>query len=207
MKAAAQTAFSELDASRLYQRLVNELDPEPFIARLAPNVHYCSHWVIEDLDDYESVAKLLRGKIDTIRSTGNAQNDAIIGVATGYCRGMPLVVLVDKISHKPEATVSFEIVGGLITHVWICVLGAYVVASLHGRPLSIPPATPCVPWEWRAMRVPYGWCENICLFALPKIPTSRIELFQQQRVILHRLGHEVLHTIVALHHAVDGEES
>lgn len=83
MNAVAETAFTKLDASRLYARLVNDLDPGPFIARLAPDVNYCSQWVVEDFDDGESVAKLLRAKSDTIRSTDKVTNKAIIGFYKG----------------------------------------------------------------------------------------------------------------------------
>ncbi|MBS0571020.1 MAG: hypothetical protein JSS28_10450 [Proteobacteria bacterium] len=112
--------FTELDASRLYARLVNELDPEPFIARLAPNVHYESQWVLDALTTRDAVAELLRGKTKSARAAGGAEVEAVICAATNDPIGMPLVALVDKQTKRPEATASFKLTDGLIVDVAIC---------------------------------------------------------------------------------------
>jgi hypothetical protein len=128
---ATESQFTELDASRLYAKLVNELDAEPFVARLAPDVHYTSQWVLEEINDRERVAELLRGKMVAAAKSNEPRTRAVIGVATRYPnRGMPLVILYTGETSKPEATVSFDVADGLITRVSICILGVYKSALL-----------------------------------------------------------------------------
>src|SRR5688500_15198023 len=85
--------FTELDAAQLYLRMVNELDPEPFIARLSPSVSYISHWVLEELHDAERVATLLRGKVRKMSGTADRSQSARLGVATTFQEGRPLAIL------------------------------------------------------------------------------------------------------------------
>jgi len=132
--------FTELDAAKLYARLVNELDPEPFLDRLHPGVNYRSQWVMAELDTREAVAKLLRGKIRSAESTGRV-NTARIGVATRHPdEGLPLVILFT--GEQAEGTVSFKVVDGHITEISICVLPVYKPALLDDPGSYIYPPPP-----------------------------------------------------------------
>ena len=115
--------FSELDAAQLYLRMVNELDPEPFIARLAPAVKYTSHWVLQDLDDATRVAELLRGKVRTVRESGNRKQSGQLGVATTFDEGRPLALIFE--GERAAAGVSFEVSEGRITQIAIGVIGVH----------------------------------------------------------------------------------
>ena len=127
--APAPPEFTELDAALLYIRMVNELDPEPFIARLSPTVQYVSHWVIEELHDAERVAELLRGKVRHLSAKHDRSQSAKLGVATTYDYGRPLAVLLE--GHKPEATVDFKVCNGHVTAIGIMVLGAHAPQRLE----------------------------------------------------------------------------
>lgn len=84
--------------------------------RLAPDVSYTSHWVLEDLNTRDAVAKLLRGKVAHVRRTKARELEALIGVATcGWQYGKPIVILSTPGSKSHEATVDFKIRDGLIS--------------------------------------------------------------------------------------------
>lgn len=111
-------SFCELDAVRLYCKVVNDLDVEPFLEKLAQDVEYTSHWVLEDLNSRDEVAKLLRGKVAHIQRTQDRKLVASIGVATcGWQYGKPIVILSKPDSNSHEATVDFKIRDGLISAV------------------------------------------------------------------------------------------
>ncbi|MBK7210532.1 MAG: hypothetical protein IPH99_09290 [Xanthomonadales bacterium] len=110
--------FCELDAVRLYCQFVNELDVEPFLEKLAPDVLYTSHWVLEDLNTNDAVANLLRGKVENMRRSSTRMHEALIGVATsGWQYGKPIVIVTKPGSKTHEATVDFKIQDGLISTV------------------------------------------------------------------------------------------
>ena len=115
--------FSELDAAQLYLRMVNDLDPEPFIARMAPAVKYTSHWVLEDLDDATRVAQLLRGKVRTLLESGKRDQRARLGVASTFEEGRPLALIFE--GERAAAGVSFEVSEGRITQIAIGVIGVH----------------------------------------------------------------------------------
>jgi hypothetical protein len=125
---ATGDGFTELDAARLYVRLVNDLDAEPFLVRLDPAVKYSSQWVMAELDTSEAVAQLLRTKIREVQASGSV-NTARIGVATRPSdAGLPLVILLE--GEHAEATVSFKVADGRITAISICTLAVFKPALL-----------------------------------------------------------------------------
>jgi hypothetical protein len=122
--------FTELDAARLYARLVNAFDAEPFIDRLASKLNYRSQWVMQELDTREAVADLLRGKILAMQES-SPKNSARIGVATRIPhRGRPLVILSSLDQDKALGTVDFKVADGMITAISICVLPVHEPAFL-----------------------------------------------------------------------------
>ena len=124
--------FCELDAVRLYCQVVNDLDVEPFLERLAADVHYSSHWVLTDLNTSDAVAKLLRGKIEHMRSTQTHKLEALVGVATcGWQYGKPITILRKPGSDSHEATVDFMIRDGLISAVAFVSPGVHQAALLE----------------------------------------------------------------------------
>jgi hypothetical protein len=123
--------FTELKAAKLYERLVNSLDPEPFLERLDPAVNYRSQWVMKELTTSEEVAELLRRKIRQVKASAPV-NTARIGVATRVPHyGRPLVILTSIDESQPGATVDFQIDGGRITAISICVLPVHKPALLE----------------------------------------------------------------------------
>jgi hypothetical protein len=128
------TPFCELDAVRLFCRMLNDLEIEPFLEKVAEDVLYTSCWVLVDLNTRNEVATLLRSKIEHIRRASPRMHEALIGVSTcGWEYGKPIVIISKPGTRTHEATVDFEIRDGLISAI------AYVSPGLQKAALLKDP--------------------------------------------------------------------
>jgi hypothetical protein len=84
--------MTEEEYLRAYARMWNTLDPEPFIALLPPGFKYASQWVFSEIGSADEYAAYIRGKLETIRSTGGrvyAEMATIPGGMHGTSEGIP----------------------------------------------------------------------------------------------------------------------
>ena len=148
LKEEAGSRFGELDAVRLYCQFVNALDVEPFLEKLAPDVLYSSHWVLEDLTSAEAVAMLLRGKVKLLRQESPRTMQALPGVSmNGWQYGRPIAILCKPGAKSCEATVEFKVNNGQISVISIVSPGMHKPAYLTDPDNYIWPPDPPVEAE------------------------------------------------------------
>lgn len=107
----------------------NRLDPERLIARLAPEVRYTSQWVLADMNDRDSVAEYLRGKMVTVRESGDIPR-AALGRTYDPFRGIDrdCVLIFQYDDKRPDIVMLVEVEHDQITRIDLCMpelLGAH----------------------------------------------------------------------------------
>lgn len=66
--AVSHMPLTELAAATAFACAWNRLDPEAFLELLAPDAHYASQWVFDELDSRAAIAENLRAKMKTVRN-------------------------------------------------------------------------------------------------------------------------------------------
>ena len=78
--------LTEEDAVQAFAKAWNRLEPEAFLALLAPDARYASQWVFEELVGAEAIANYLRAKMRTIRNHSVNDPSAAVRVEIGRIR-------------------------------------------------------------------------------------------------------------------------
>ena len=113
--------LTEKEAAIAYARAWNLLDPEPFLALLAPDACYASQWVFEELQGAESIADYLRQKMQTVRSNGRGDRGARVMAELGMTRNGQNCVLMMQGSDEVKTVVVFQTDGAQIKRYDTCI--------------------------------------------------------------------------------------
>ena len=117
--------MTELDAIRLYARMINTLDASVIEPHLAPDVRYTSMWVFSDLIGKEAVLNYFQGKITTWRQTLNNKPRMEIGETCEWADsspGRPCAVAYQSDSDTPDAMLMVTTENGLIQSMDLCII-------------------------------------------------------------------------------------
>lgn len=99
----------------------NRLEPDEFLALLAPDACYASQWVFEELQGSDAIGKYLRQKMESIRSNGRTQPSMRVMAELGVTRGGQDCVLMMQGSDEVKAVVVFETQGAHIKRYDMCI--------------------------------------------------------------------------------------
>lgn len=117
--------LTEKGAVFAFAKAWNRLDPEAFLALLAPDARYASQWVFEELKSASAIAYYLRGKMKTVREHGvNNPESRVrveIGSTTQGFADRPCACMQQGTSDKVLAAVLFEVVDGRIKRYDLCI--------------------------------------------------------------------------------------
>jgi hypothetical protein len=96
--------LTEEKAAYLFARAWNRLNPEGFLALLAPEARYASQWVFEELVGASAIAAYLRGKMATVRDKARKDPSAAVRVERGKTaegrRGRPCAFMTQGLFEK-----------------------------------------------------------------------------------------------------------
>ena len=114
-----KTVLTELDAATAYAAAWNRLDCTQFLELLAPDAHYASQWVFEELESKTAIGDYLTGKMQAVR---NAKTPvfAELGTTTAGFAGRNCVAVAQGDKNVVSAVVLFEVEGNHIKRFDLC---------------------------------------------------------------------------------------
>lgn len=117
--------LTEEKTAYLFARAWNRLNPEGFLALLAPDARYASQWVSEELVGAFAIATCLRNKMAVVRDKARKDPSAEIRVEMGLTsegiRGRPCAFMTQGQFEEVQAAVVFELEGGRIVRNDLCI--------------------------------------------------------------------------------------
>lgn len=103
----------------------NRLEPEDFLALLAPHARYASQWVFQELVGATAIAEYLRGKMRTVRAHGINDSDWRVRVVIGRTRkglgGRPCAFMTQGRDNAVQAAVLFKVSEGKVIRYDLCI--------------------------------------------------------------------------------------
>lgn len=97
----------------------NRLDPEEFLALLAPEARYASQWVFDELIGASAISDYLRNKMRTVRAHSLNDPNARVRVEVGRIAhgeaDRPCAFMTQGHGDKVQAAVLFEISEGRVS--------------------------------------------------------------------------------------------
>ena len=75
--------LTEEDAVFAFAKAWNRLEPDGFLALLAPDARYASQWVFEELVGADAIEAYLKGKMRTVRAHGVNNPNSRVRVEIG----------------------------------------------------------------------------------------------------------------------------
>ena len=113
--------LTELDAATAFARAWNRLDPEAFLDLLAPDAHYASQWVFEELESRQKIADYLRAKMRTVSNLPSDNPNRRVRAELTTCHnGQPCVAMTQGEGGEITAVVVFTIEGEVIKRYDMC---------------------------------------------------------------------------------------
>lgn len=117
--------LTEEKAAYLFARAWNRLNPEGFLALLAPEARYASQWVFNELVGAAAIAAYLRAKMATVRDMAHQDLGAAVRVEMGRTaegdRGRPCAFMTQGEMGEVQAAVVFEVKDGRIARYDLCI--------------------------------------------------------------------------------------
>lgn len=113
--------LTEHAAATAFARAWNRLDPEPLLALLAPDAHYASQWVFEELRSRDAIADYLRAKMKTVRNRGVNDAASRVRAELTTCRnGQDCVAMTQGEHDEVKGIVVFTVAGDTIVRYDLC---------------------------------------------------------------------------------------
>jgi hypothetical protein len=117
--------LTEDEAVFAFAKAWNRLEPDEFLALLAPDARYASQWVFEELEGKRAIMDYLRGKMQTVR-TNSVNNPGVrvrveIGRTTQGEGGRPCAFMTQGSDGTVQAAVLFEVGGNKIARYDLCI--------------------------------------------------------------------------------------
>lgn len=117
--------ITEEDAVFAFAKAWNRLEPDGFLALLAPEARYASQWVFEEMVGAEVITAYLTGKMHTVRAhAANHQNSRVrveVGRTVHGEDGRPCAFMTQEHSDEVQAVVLFEISDGRVSRYNLCI--------------------------------------------------------------------------------------
>ena len=107
-----------LEGLHAYARMINRLDVSAIESLLAPDFHYASQFVFDEITSRDEYLAYIRPKLETVRNS-DSPVWAEIGQLTEYPGG-PCVVLAQGDRDKLVSTVLLEVANGFISRIDLC---------------------------------------------------------------------------------------
>ena len=119
------TDLTEDDVVFAFAKAWNRLEPDGFLALLAPEARYASHWVFEELVGVATISDYLRGKMRTVRAHSVNDPNSRVRVEVGRTAcgedGRPCAFMTQGHGNEVQAAVLFEISDGRVSRYDLCI--------------------------------------------------------------------------------------
>lgn len=119
------TDVTEEDVVFAFAKAWNRLEPEGFLALLAPDARYASQWVFEELVGVTAISDFLRGKMRTVRAHGINDPSSRVRVEVGRTAhgdgGRPCAFMTQGQGNEVQAAVIFEVCDGRVSRYDLCI--------------------------------------------------------------------------------------
>lgn len=116
--------LSELDAAKAYAHAWNTLDCTGFLALLAPDAHYASQYVFDELESRDEIASYLAGKMETVKRSGTIVRAELAKASVSFS-GKDCVAMFQGDMETVAAVVVFSVDGAQITRFDLCITQLY----------------------------------------------------------------------------------
>ena len=117
--------FTEEDAVMAFAKAWNRLEPQGFLALLAPQARYASQWVSEELEGLPAITDYLTQKMQTVRAFGVNDPNSRVRVEVGRTAigpsGRPCAFMTQGYGNPIQAAVVFDVRDGEIQHYDLCI--------------------------------------------------------------------------------------
>ena len=117
--------FTEEDAVFAFAKAWNRLEPDGFLALLAPDARYASQWVFEELVGADAIEAYLKGKMRTVRAHGVNNPDSRVRVEVGRTAhgegGRPCAFMTQGQGNAVQAAAVFEVRDGQVARYNLCI--------------------------------------------------------------------------------------
>lgn len=117
------SALTEEDAVFAFAKAWNRLEPDSFLALLAPDARYASQWAFDELVGAAAIADYLRRKMQTVCAHGvNDPNSRVrveIGRTVNGPGGRPCAFMTQ--GNDVQAAVLFEVSGSKVVRYDLCI--------------------------------------------------------------------------------------
>ena len=119
------TDLTEEDVVFAFAKAWNRLEPDGFLALLAPEARYASQWVFEELVGVATISDYLRGKMRTVRAHSVNDPNSRVRVEVGRTAcgedGRPCAFMTQGHGNEVQAAVLFEISDGKVSRYDLCI--------------------------------------------------------------------------------------
>ena len=117
--------LTEEDAVFAFAKAWNRLEPDGFLALLAPDARYASQWVFEELVGADAIEAYLKGKMRTVRAHGVNNPNSRVRVEIGRTAhgegGRPCAFMTQGQGNAVQAAVVFENCDGKVSRYDLCI--------------------------------------------------------------------------------------
>ena len=119
------TDLTQEDVVFAFAKAWNRLEPDGFLALLAPEARYASQWVFEELVGVATISDYLRGKMRTVRAHSVNDPNSRVRVEVGRTAcgedGRPCAFMTQGHGNEVQAAVLFEISDGRVSRYDLCI--------------------------------------------------------------------------------------
>ncbi len=119
------TDVTEEEVVFAFAKAWNRLEPEGFLALLAPDARYASQWVFEELVGSTAISDYLRGKMRTVRAHSLNDSNSRVRVEIGRTAqgqgGRPCAFMTQGHGNEVQAVVLFEVCDGRVSRYDLCI--------------------------------------------------------------------------------------
>ncbi len=119
------TDVTEEEVVFAFAKAWNRLEPDGFLALLAPDARYASQWVFEELVGEAAISDYLRGKMRTVRAHSVNDPNSRVRVEIGRTAqgqgGRPCAFMTQGHGSEVQAAVLFEVRDGRVSRYDLCI--------------------------------------------------------------------------------------
>ncbi len=116
---------TEEDVVFAFAKAWNRLEPDGFLALLAPEARYASQWVFDELVGVSAISDYLRGKMRTVRAHSVNDPTSRVRVEVGRTAqgqdSRPCAFMTQGNDNEVQAAVVFEISQGKVSRYDLCI--------------------------------------------------------------------------------------
>ena len=117
--------LTEEDAVFAFAKAWNRVEPDGFLALLAPDARYASQWVFEELVGADAIEAYLKGKMRTVRAHGVNNPNSRVRVEIGRTAhgegGRPCAFMTQGQGNAVQAAAVFEVRDGQVARYNLCI--------------------------------------------------------------------------------------